>query len=450
MTISTTYGPVVGTESGGIRSFKGIPYARAPFGDLRFRAPVAPEPWTEPFVADRFGATSPQKQFANAGGLPEVPEPIIPGDDILNLNVWTPEGAEPGSLPVLVWIHGGGFFAGCSANPWYDGAAFARKGLVVVSLNYRLAYEGFLDLEGGTTNNAVLDWITALTWVQENVTAFGGNPAEVTLMGQSAGAMAVTALLSSTRTSGLFARAIIASGISRSAVRSKTSSLARSEKFAGLLGERPERGALASHAVEEYIAAQDVFDETAGDLESTLGGEMALWLPVVDGDLVESTAIESVLAGRGSDIPLLVGTTENEFAWSLRTEEPTSEEARVRGQHLTDRLFRKPTDDFVEARGTASAPTYRYEFQWKSTADPIIGSGHSIDIPFFFNNLDAPYVTPYTGENPPQELADRVHAGFANFALTGDPGWPAYHDGDERSVMIFDTESRIQDGVRFE
>ena len=144
------------------------------------------------------------QEGAAPGGLPEVPEPVIPGDEILNLNVWTPELAPAQPLPVLVWIHGGGFFAGCSANPWYDGASFAQHGIVMVSLNYRFGAEGFLEIEGATSNRALRDWLAALEWIRDNIAAFGGDPARVTVMGQSAGGMAVSALLATEASAGLF------------------------------------------------------------------------------------------------------------------------------------------------------------------------------------------------------------------------------------------------------
>ncbi len=180
--VQTTHGLVSGRSFGGIDAYLGIPYARAPFGEFRFRAPAAPEAWTVVREATSFGPTAPQKAYANEGGLPDVPEPIIPGEDILTVNVWTPQHRDR-PLPVLVWIHGGGYTAGCSANPWYDGSAFARDGVVLVSLNYRLGAEGMLAVEGGDSNRSLRDWIAALEWVRDNAAAFGGDPERVTVPG---------------------------------------------------------------------------------------------------------------------------------------------------------------------------------------------------------------------------------------------------------------------------
>jgi para-nitrobenzyl esterase len=169
------------------------------------------------------------------------------------------------------------------------------------------------------------------------------------------------------------------------------------------------------------------------------------WIPVVDGDLVVGSVLDGVRAGRGSGIPVLTGTTLHEFRWAgiRAAAEP---EGRDLGQRIADAFFRRPEQEFVEARRSADAPTYRYEFQWESRADrSLIGAGHSIDIPFFFDTLDAPYVTPYTGTNPPRALAHQMNAAFARFALDGDPGWPA--ERESGGVFIFDVPSRIDVGV---
>jgi para-nitrobenzyl esterase len=157
-----------------------------------------------------------------------------------------------------------------------------------------------------------------------------------------------------------------------------------------------------------------------------------------------------VRSGRGSSVPVLVGTTRNEFAWRGFRDEPGSAEARRQGQRdFADEIFRRPTQSFAEHRvSSGAAPTYRYEFQWQSTAAPYILAGHSLDIPFFFNNLDAPYVREYTGPNPPQQIADFDHSAFASFVSTGDPGWPPFSA--DSSVMLVDLEQRVSNGIEFD
>ncbi|WP_375400079.1 carboxylesterase/lipase family protein [uncultured Amnibacterium sp.] len=437
--IDTTAGPVQGRAVEGVERYLGVPYAAAPFGALRFLAPQAHAPWIEPFQADRFGPTAPQKEGASPGGLPDVIEPIIAGDEILNLNVWTPVDRS-GPLPVLLWIHGGGFFAGCSANPWYDGTSFARQGLVFVSCNYRFGAEGFLELEGAPANRGVLDWIAALEWIRDNIAAFGGDPAAVTIMGQSAGGMAVSALLSAPAAERLFHRAIIASGVSASSIWSRDAAIAVAEDVTQEAGIARTLEGARSATPNQIIAAH----ERVNDRPVEEGGSlMPPWAPVVDGALLDGDLFDAVAQGRSAGIPVLVGSTANEFAWMTYRDRPDDEEAKAEGQQLfADELFRLPIQRFADARADAgAAPTFRYEFQWKSSAAPYIRAGHSLDIPFCFHTLDAAYVLDYTGPNPPVALADEDHDAFAAFARTGDPGWPAYERAG--AVKLFDTPSRV-------
>jgi carboxylesterase type B len=175
-------GPIVGSASGAVARFLGIPFAHAPVGTLRFRPPATRARFAEPFHASAWGAT-PQRGTPYA--VTTIPEPSIPGDDVLTLNVFTPERARAGdSLPVLVWIHGGGYLSGSAASPWYDGSSFAADGIVFVSLAYRLGLDGF-GVVDGSANRGVLDWLAGLTWVQDNISAFGGDPERVTIAGQS-------------------------------------------------------------------------------------------------------------------------------------------------------------------------------------------------------------------------------------------------------------------------
>jgi para-nitrobenzyl esterase len=441
----TTSGPVIGLVSGGIAAYKGVPYAAPPFGDLRFLGPQPHPPWTIPFEAFDFGATAPQREHAAPGGLPDVIEPIIPGEEILNLNVWTSD--TDGSRPVLVWIHGGGFFAGCSANPWYDGASFARQGLVVVSINYRLGAEGFLELPDAPSNRGLLDCVAALEWVRDNIAAFGGDPGRVTVMGQSAGGMAVASLLVSAMAEGLFQQAVIASGIARFSAWPADQARAVTGAIAAHAGAEATRASMAARAPLELI---DAHDAVVAEWQAAGNPLMPPWGPVIDGDVVAGQFLDAVRSGRGATVSVLTGTTRNEFAWMGFRDQPGSAEARRQGQRqFADEFFRRPTQLFAEARvATGAAPTYRYEFQWQSTAAPYILAGHSLDIPFFFNNLSAPYVREYTGPNPPQGIADFEHNAFASFASTGDPGWPPFSA--DSSVMIIDREPQVSRGIEFD
>src|SRR5262245_58258432 len=209
--VTTSAGKVRGRPDEGALAFLGVPFAAPPFGEHRLLAPAPPVPWDGVRDALVYGSTSQQPADEISGGIPEA---SIPGEDILTVNVFTPDLGAAG-LPVLVWVHGGGFVAGTPSSPWYRGTRFARDGVVVVTVGYRLGAEGFAAFDGGPTNRAVLDWLAALEWVQQNIAAFGGDPGRVTFAGQSAGAVAVTTLLSSPRAAGLFERAISMSGVAR-------------------------------------------------------------------------------------------------------------------------------------------------------------------------------------------------------------------------------------------
>ena len=214
--VRLTDGVVRGTTVAGVSAFLGIPYAAAPFGANRMRAPQPVAPWDGEREATAFGPTVPKGDYPPPY-VPLFPEVVIPGEECLNLNVWTPDLGAAG-LPVLVWIHGGSFMNGSSSVGEYDGAAFARDGVVCVSINYRLAAEGFLFLDDGIVNLGLLDQLAALGWVQRNIGAFGGDPARVTVAGESAGAMSVTTLLSMPLAAGLFAQAIAFPSLSTSCV----------------------------------------------------------------------------------------------------------------------------------------------------------------------------------------------------------------------------------------
>ena len=178
--------------AGASAAFLGIPFAQAPVGDLRFAAPVPPEPWEGIRDALEHGATAQRGDK----GITLIPEPSVPGESTLNVNVFTPAPGEPdAALPVLVDIHGGGYIAGSPASPWYDGRAFNRDGVVTVSISYRLGFDGFGHIQDAPSNRGVRDWLAALEWVRDNITAFGGDPARVTIAGQSAGGGAVLTLL---------------------------------------------------------------------------------------------------------------------------------------------------------------------------------------------------------------------------------------------------------------
>ncbi|TQJ30086.1 carboxylesterase/lipase family protein [Microbacterium sp. SLBN-146] len=462
--------PVATTSAGDVRgvwrgtpgasaAFLGIPFAEAPVGPLRFAAPVPHEPWEGVRDATAFGAT-PQRGDT---GITLIPEPSIPGESTLNVNVFTPDPRADG-LPVLVWIHGGGYISGSPASAWYDGRAFARDGIVTVSISYRLGFDGFGHIPGAPSNRGVRDWLAALEWVQENIAAFGGDPARVTIAGQSAGGGAVLTLLGMPAAQHLFhsAWALSAALVDVSPERARTTTA----RLANLAGVTPDRAGFASvpeerlRELEEKAAASDSTDRIGTAIE-LLAGDLP-WGPVLDGDLLARPTLDSIADGIGSDKPLVIGTTDDEFTMLtdaagpvLRVVPPalalgrlalgratrraylTANAARRRlgtgpllGRYVTDAVFRSTVVRTARARG--GAPTWAYRFSWASPTKRW--AVHCLDVPFWFDCLDAEGVDVIAGDDPPRGLAAAVHGSAAEFVRDGHPGWPAWseHPGTTR------------------
>ncbi|MFF4505822.1 carboxylesterase family protein [Streptomyces sp. NPDC001401] len=391
-------GTIVGRRDGRVRRFLGIPYAEIPVGVRRFAAPVRRGRFPEPYDASRHGATA---QVVPLFETTTIPEPSVPGEDVLNLGVVAPVDRE--GCPVLVWVHGGGFLAGSPASPWYDGRSFARDGVVCVTVGYRLGVDGFAPLDGVPANLGLRDLLLALDWVRDNIAAFGGDPDRVTLAGQSAGGAAVLALLSSPAAEGRFQRAVSLSGGFFEVAAVSTRGFL--ERLGNRLAVPPTRDGLARRTREQL--QRGVMD---------LRGAEALVLGPSVGDDVLPVPVADGLAVHGHDVPLLLGATGDEF------DGPTApESARSAGTRLTDTLFRAACPRAAAARRYAPAGTWLYSFEWPSPATG--GATHCIDIPFFYDVLDAPGVTEALGTDPPAELAASMHADLVGFVHGEEPGW---------------------------
>ena len=465
--ITATEAPVVTIAPGRVRgfwrgtpgtpgasaAFLGIPFAKAPVGDLRFGAPVAPEPWDDIRDAVDYGATAQRGDK----GITLIPEPSIPGDSTLNVNVFTPvPGDAEAALPVLVYIHGGGYTAGSPASPWYDGRAFNRDGVVTVSVSYRLGFDGFGHIPGAPSNRGVRDWLAALEWVRENIAAFGGDPARVTIAGQSAGGGAVLTLLGMPVAQDLFHAVWALSGALGDVSPERQRTL--SARLANLAGVAPTRDGFASVPEDKLLELQEKAGATDGDPMAgitTLLDDGLPWGPAIDGDLIPRSTLESLRAGVGADKPLVLGATDDEFtmvmdgaknklrfvpasiafrklgvssatrkAYLAVNRGPRSKgTAAVLGRYITDRMFRTTVVRIADIRATvgAEANTWAYGFSWVS---PKMGwAVHCLDVPFWFDCLDAPGVTAIAGEAPPRALAEAAHGAATAFVRDGDPGW---------------------------
>jgi len=472
LVVTTRHGQLRGQVTEGVAAFKGIPYAAPPFGPNRFQPPQPPQAWDGVRDALAYGAVLPQPRY-----VPPFDQLLgdqgHAGEDCLNLNVWTPHPSRD-RLPVMVWIHGGAFHRGSGALATYDGGRFARDGVVCVTINYRLGADGFLYLGEGIANRGLLDQIAALEWVQENIKAFGGDPARVTIFGESAGAFSVATLLSMPRAQGLFQQ-----GIAQSGAAQHTSSVPTAQmigrNLAEKLGVAPTMTSIGAVPLERLVAAQaELSMELALRPDPARWGEVAtngmMFEPVVDGEVVPAPPIERIVAGAGADVDLMVGTTTEEWRFFLvpggaidlvtddrlvttarvmgldveralrvyRTSRPQATPGDLLGALITDWFFRIPAIRLAEAHARNGGSPYVYEFAWRSPLfNGRFGAAHAVEIGFVFDNLGREGAMTLAGDAPPQALADAMHRAWVAFATSGAPGWSPY-DADERSVMRFD------------
>ena len=469
LVVKTTSGEVGGEQRDGLVAFLGVPYAAAPVGPLRYAKPEPHPAWDGVRDATSPGPTAPYdtKPFPRLDPVPLIGGGWVKGDDYLSANIWTPDPAASG-LPVMVFIHGGAFAVGSKDCSVHDGSNFARSGVVCVAINYRLGLNGFLPIPGVPTNLGLRDQIAALEWVRQNAAAFGGDPANVTVFGESAGAMSIGNLVASPLAKGLFRRAIIQSG---HGALTREVGVARRvvPKLAKFLKVTPDAAGFGSISAE---AAVDAVMETANprfrvDLRGADGREPAFGLskftPVHGDDLLPEPSHQALARGAGAEVDVLIGTNAEEMnlyfvpsgvrekvgrllAWFIvsRVQPQARKVLKAYGMGsgkkpgyvftdaLNDLVFRWPARRFAEEhRGR----THLYEFDWRSPAlDGELGAAHGMELPFVFDNL-ACCTGPegIVGETPPQELADRMHKLWVGFARDGSLPWAPF-DRDTRQV----------------
>jgi para-nitrobenzyl esterase len=441
--VQTRSGVLVGEASLGVASFKGVPYAAAPVGRLRWAAPEAPPPWSPPRDATRFGPVCPQPIEPWANG-----ETGEQSEDCLKLNVWTPALGRTGArLPVMVWLHGGGYTAGAGSQSTYDGRYLAARGVVVVTLNYRLGVLGFLahpalsaESPLGTSGDyGLLDQIAALRWVRANISAFGGDSANVTLFGESAGGGSVLLLAESPLARQLFAKMIVESG-------------AALEPPAGDRGAPTlAQAEAAGSAFADKLGARDLVALRAVPVSALVHGDAPAVSthPIIDGRIVPTDPTLAFRAGEGAPVPVLIGWNSAEGSIFARGDDPQAYQASVRatagaaapallrlyppsGPGLVQRAMDEISDTTFAWRGwsiaRAAAPhasVFVYNFDnppprpLDSAYRKSAGAGHSEELAFVWG---AP--AQQTWPEGSRRLSDAMQRYWVSFARTGDPNGP--------------------------
>jgi para-nitrobenzyl esterase len=457
-------GKLQGTTQDGVVSFKGIPFAAPPIGDLRWKAPQPAAHWTGVRQASQYGHDCMQLPFPGDAAPLGTP----PAEDCLVLNVWTPATPASAKLPVMVWIYGGGYVNGGSSPSVYDGSQFAKQGVIFVSFNYRLGRFGFfahpaLTAEAGagpTGNFAFMDQIAALKWVQRNIAAFGGDPQQVTLFGESAGGGSVLTMMTSPLSRGLFQRAIIESGggrdglggmpnLSTPASNGKPSAESDGINFA------KNKGIAATDAsglaALRKIPADQIVDGL--NMASMFQAATTYPGPMIDGKLIIETPQESFLAGHQMKIPTIIGANNMDIGFSFAKSidelmtpfgadkdkaiaaynPQNSTDVRAIGTTIAaDRLMVEPARFIAREVAASGQPSYEYRFSYVAVSmrKQWPGAPHATEIPFVFDTVKARYGADL---DPADAAAARAaNSYWASFAKTGDPNspglpkWPLY------------------------
>ncbi|WP_420873737.1 carboxylesterase/lipase family protein [Nocardia huaxiensis] len=483
----TTYGDVRGSRQGPVAVWRGIPYAADTGGPNRFRPPQPPQPWEGVRDCLEFGEIAPQ----SAGFVP-VDSGLRMGEDCLWLNVWAPAQSADEPRPVMVWIHGGAFCLGTAAQAIYDGRKLVETGdVIVVGVNYRLGSLGFLDLSSlgseFTPNLGLHDQIAALEWVRDNIAAFGGDPGNVTLFGESSGAGCVTALLTSPRSAGLFHRAIAQSPPATTVFGAERAAVV-AERYLELLELTPDRASeILEMPIERIVSTSGVLLDEVPRQEP---GRLAA-VPVVDGDILPTYPTERFREGRSHRVPLIIGTNRDEaslfrlFRSPIMPVTPDAVNAMLRSVAVehpglsperiaeiasaygdlstarsaitmsTDAAFRMPSHWVAEAHSEHS-PTWMYRFDH---ATPMlkaarVGAGHATELPYVFGNFGSFDRDPtfwLGGRKAAQEVSGRMMRRWLAFAAYGVPAaidgskhWPPYN-ACTRSTLVIDNADRVVD-----
>ena len=473
--VETTYGKIRGRVINKVNAFQGIPYGGPTSGASRFMPASKPKAWSSVLDTMEWGPEAPQGPHTE---IPEVSATIPKtgiSEDCLRLNVWTTSLDRNAKRPVMVWLHGGGFTSGSGSYTIYNGANMARQhDLVMLSVNHRLNSFGFLYLAeiGGSqfanaSNAGILDVVTALEWVRDNIASFGGDPTNVTIMGQSGGAGKVSTLMAMPTAKGLFHRAIVQSGANLAGI-AKADATRTAETLMSQVGAK---------TVQEL---QNVPMDSL--IQATLNTQGLTFGPVVDGQTLPGGPFDPSAPALSADIPVLMGTTEYEITFFPTTKYDPLDDAALRASFKTTTravsdadveslvgVYKKgrpgltnldyslilASDNFrgrviteAERKAVQKAPVYLYYFTWQSPVrEGKLKSFHTIEIPFVLANVDEAKSMTGTGQNR-YALQDRMSTAWAAFARSGNPNhkglpnWPIF-DSKTRATMIFDNTCKV-------
>ena len=466
----TQQGPVKGREREGVILFAGIPYASPPIGNLRFAPPTPADQRTKLLEATQFGLASPQLP---GDGLTDSHE-VNWDEDCLTLNICTPNPDEL-KRPVMVWIHGGAYRHGTGSIPWYDGTRFAKESnIVTVTINYRLGALGFARIPKAPTSgiNGILDQIAALKWVQENIENFGGDPDNVTIAGESAGAFSVATIMAMKESTGLFHKAIAQSGAGHHVIAQEEAQSA-GKMFMEALSATSLVEAQRKD-IQEVLAAQKYVEDNAHKVMTK--GQLPFY-PSITSGYIDDHPIALFYKGASSNIPVLTGTNTDEttlwgtnqipehklekwlknyvteperFISAVKEDRGDISAGEIALAISTDHTFRIPAIQMAEAREKNGGETWMYEFDWKSKAfNGALGACHALEIPFAFGTLGVNGTDVFLGTpDLPHELGDIMHHAWAAFIATGSPrtqrlsNWPTYSPT-SRTVMRFSDTTEL-------
>ena len=471
---TTTLGNLSGTIENGVAVFRAVPYAAPPVGELRFKPPAPPVAWRGERDASVHGPIAPQPPSRLRAAMGDFSCPQ--SEDCLTLTIWTP-AADRARRPVLVWFHGGAFMSGAGSLPWYSGATMAQRGeMVVVGVNYRLGALGFMHLPGVSPPNLGLkDQFCALEWVSRQIAAFGGDPDNITVAGQSAGGFSVLAMLAVPETRALLRRAIAQSAPFGRMLRSPEAAAQNAYRLQDLLG-------IDSAAQWMRVPAADIVAAQAKLTFATAEFANAVppFTPVADRMLFGEDLLPAALAG-AAERDLLLGHTRDEMAAFFAIDErvrnaaPDAVEGRFRdyfgaaagaamaeyagrsrgrapaqllGELVGDAIFAGGSFAFAERVAALGRPAHAYRFDWTAPRN-VFGACHCSEIPFVFNNPEAWQAPMLEGGDTAamHALAERMQDAWIAFAGTGDPAhpglpaWPRY--AADRQVMLFDSPSHV-------